>query len=281
MQLEAVELEGQLADGTTYTYWTFNGRVPGSFLRVRVGDTVELTLRNRETSQMIHSIDLHAATGPGGGAEVTQVPPGQGKTFTFKALNPGLYVYHCVTPMVAHHVVMGKYGLILVEPEGGLPEVDREFYVMQGDIYTQEAFRERGRKEFSLDKLLAETPEHLVFNGAVGSLTEEHPLRANVGETIRIFFGVGSPNFTSSFHVIGEIFERVFDNASLTALPLTDVQTTTVPPGGATMVEFDLEVPGRYILVEHALARVERGLVGFLFAEGPDNPEVFHEGPAQ
>jgi nitrite reductase (NO-forming) len=274
MELEAVELEGQLADGTTYTYWTFNGRVPGPFLRVRVGDTVELTLRNRETSQMIHSIDLHAATGPGGGAEVMQVPPGQGKTFTFKALKPGLYVYHCATPMVAHHVAMGMYGLILVEPAGGLPPVDWEFYVMQGEIYTREPFRERGKKAFSVEKLLAETPEHLVFNGVVGALTEQHPLRANVGETVRIFFGVGGPNFTSSFHVIGEIFDRVYDHASLTVLPLTDVQTTTVPPGGATMVEFDLEVPGRYILVDHALARVERGLVCFLFAEGPDNPET-------
>jgi nitrite reductase (NO-forming) len=119
-----------------------------------------------------------------------------------------------------------------------------------------------------------------VFNGAVGALTEQHPLRANVGETVRIFFGVGGPNFTSSFHVIGEIFDRAYDHASLTALPLINVQTTTVPPGGATMVEFDLEVPGRYILVDDALARVERGLVCFLFAEGPDNPEVFHEGPA-
>ena len=163
MELEAVELEGQLADGTTYTCWTFNGRVPGPFLRVRVGDTVELTLRNRETSQMIHSIDLHAATGPGGGAEVMQVPPGQGKTFTFKALKPGLYVYHCATPMVAHHVAMGMYGLILVEPAGGLPPVDREFYVMQGEIYTREPFRVRGKKAFSVEELLAETPEHLVF----------------------------------------------------------------------------------------------------------------------
>jgi nitrite reductase (NO-forming) len=210
-----------------------------------------------------------------------QVPPGEEKTFTFKALNPGLYVYHCATPMVAHHVAKGMYGLILVEPEGGLPQVDREFYIMQGEIYTREAFRERGKQEFSVEKLLAEAPEHLVFNGAVGALTEAHPLMANVGETVRIFFGVGGPNLTSSFHVIGEIFDRVYDHASLTAPPLTDVQTTTVPPGGATMVEFDLEVPGRYILVDHALARVERGLVGFLFAEGAESPEVFQAGPAQ
>lgn len=279
--LEAVEMEGQLADGATYTYWTFDQRVPGPLLRVRVGDTVELTLKNRAGSQMIHSIDLHAVTGPGGGAAVMQVPPGQEKTFTFKALKPGLFVYHCATPMVANHIANGMYGMILVEPEGGLPTVDREFYVMQGEIYTQADFGKLGHQEFSVEKLLAEQPEYFVMNGAVGSLTQEHPLRANVGETVRIFFGVGGPNFTSSFHVIGEILDRVYDQASLTAPPLTDVQTTVVPPGGATMVEFNVEVPGRYILVDHALSRLEHGLVGFLFVEGEENSAVFREGPAQ
>jgi nitrite reductase (NO-forming) len=278
IDLEAVELEGQLDDGATYTYWTFSGKVPGPFLRVRVGDTVELRLKNRETSQMIHSIDLHAVTGPGGGAAVMQAPPGQEKAFTFKALNPGLYVYHCATPMVAHHIANGMYGLILVEPEEGLTPVDQEFYVMQGEIYTQKPFRQTGHHEFSVEKLLAETPEYLLFNGAAGALTQEHPLQANVGERVRIFFGVGGPNLTSSFHVIGEIFDRVYDQASLTSPALTNVQTTLVPPGGATVVEFSLEVPGRYILVDHALSRVERGLAGFLMAEGPENPEVFREG---
>lgn len=277
IDLEAVEVQGQLDDGSTYNYWTFNGRVPGPFMRVRVGDTVELHLSNHETSRMIHSIDLHAVTGPGGGAAVMQVPPGQEKAFTFKALNPGLYVYHCATPMVAHHIANGMYGLILVEPEGGLPPVDREFYVMQGELYTQEPFQQTGHQEFSVEKLLAESPEYFLFNGAVGALTDAHPLEAEVGETVRIYFGVGGPNFTSSFHVIGEIFDRVYDQASLTSPALTDVQTTLVPPGGATVVEFDLEVPGRYILVDHALSRLERGLVGFLMAEGQENREVFRE----
>jgi nitrite reductase (NO-forming) len=276
VDLETVEMEGQLADGTTYTYWTFDGTVPGPFLRVRVGDTVELFLKNDAKSTMVHSIDLHAVTGPGGGAAVTQAAPGEEKSFTFQALNPGLYVYHCATPMVAHHIANGMYGLILVEPEGGLPPVDREFYVMQGEIYSQGTFGAQGQQPFSVEKLLAEDPEYFVFNGAAGALAAEKPLQANVGETVRIFFGVGGPNFTSSFHVIGEIFDRVYDQASLTAAPLTDVQTTLVPPGGATMVEFKLEVPGRYILVDHALSRLERGLAGFLIAEGPENPEVFH-----
>ena len=276
VELEAVELVGKLANETTYNYWTFNGKVPGPFIRVHVGDTVQLTFKNRESSRMIHSVDLHAVTGPGGGAVMTQTPPGETKAFRFKALNPGLYVYHCATPMVANHITSGMYGLILVEPAGGLPKVDREFYVMQGELYTDRAFGQRGHDEFSVEKLLAERAEYFVFNGAVGALTAEHPMKAKVGETVRIFFGVGGPNATSSFHVIGEIFDRVYDQAAIGSPGATNVQTTLVPAGGATIVEFKLDVPGRYILVDHALSRLERGLAGFLVVEGADNPEVFH-----
>ena len=279
IDLEAVEIEGQLADGTTFTYWTFNGQVPGPFFRVRVGDTIEVHMKNLTNSTMPHSVDFHAVTGPGGGAVMTQTTPGGETMFTAKALNPGLYVYHCATPMVAQHIANGMYGLILVEPEEGLPAVDREFYVMQGEIYTNEAFGSTGHLTENIGALLNENPEYLVFNGAVGGLTAQKPLKANVGETVRIFFGVGGPNFTSSFHVIGEIFDRVYDQASLTSPALTNVQTTIVPPGGATMVEFGLEVPGNYILVDHALARLQRGLAGFLIAEGAENPEIFNGTP--
>lgn len=275
VEIETVELDGQLANGASYTYWTFDKQVPGPFLRVQVGDTVELNLKNREDSLVTHSIDLHAVTGPGGGAAVTQVAPGEEKSFTFKALNPGLYVYHCATPMVAHHIASGMYGLILVEPQGGLPPVDREYYVMQGEIYTDAPLGTQGHHNVSISKLMDEAPEYFVFNGASGALMEDNALHAEVGETVRIYFGVGGPNFTSSFHVIGEIFDRVYDQASLTSPPLTDVQTTLVPPGGATMVEFTVEYPGRYLLVDHALSRAERGLVGFLVVEGEADPEVF------
>lgn len=274
--LESKEVTARLADGSSFNFWTFDGTVPGPMLRVRVGDTVNVTLKNAPDSTMIHSVDFHAVTGPGGGAVSTQTQPGQAHSFTFKALNPGLYVYHCATPMVAQHIANGMYGMILVEPEEGLPKVDHEFYVMQGEIYTEAAFGEKGEQKFSVDKLLDEDPEYFVFNGAVGGLTVEKPMHAKVGDTVRIFFGVGGPDATSSFHVIGEIFDRVYDQGSLTANPLTNVQTTTVAPGGATMVEFKLEVPGRYILVDHALSRMERGLAGFLMVEGEDNLAVFH-----
>ena len=276
VNLQTTEVLGQLMDGSTYKYWTFNSKVPGPFIRVRVGDTVNVNLSNAKDSHMIHSVDFHAVTGPGGGAAVTQAAPGTGKSFTFKAINPGLFVYHCATPMVAQHISNGMYGMILVEPEGGLPKVDREFYVMQGELYTAQQHGTAGENEFSLEKLLKEQPEHMMFNGTHDALTKTHRMEAKVGETVRVFFGVGGPNKTSSFHVIGEVFDRVYNQGDLTSKPLQNVQTTTVAPGGATMVEFKVEVPGRYILVDHALSRLEKGLAGFLYVTGADNTEVFH-----
>lgn len=275
VNLETTEVLGQLADGTTYKYWTFNSKVPGPFIRVRQGDTVTVNMANAQDSHMIHSVDFHAVTGPGGGAAVTQAAPGTSKGFTFKAINPGLFVYHCATPMVAQHISNGMYGMILVEPEGGLAPVDREFYVMQGELYTSQPHGTLGENEFSLEKLLKEQPEHMMFNGTMDALTKTHRMEAKVGETVRIFFGVGGPNATSSFHVIGEVFDRVYSQADLTSPPLKNVQTTSVAPGGATMVEFKVEVPGRYILVDHALSRLEKGLAGFLYVTGPENPAVF------
>jgi nitrite reductase (NO-forming) len=281
VDLETVELKGQLDDGTSYSYWTFNRKVPGPLVRVRVGDTVEVHLKNAPDSVMVHSVDFHGATGPGGGADFTQTDPGDEKIVTFKALIPGLFVYHCATPMVAHHITSGMYGMILVEPEGGLPRVDREFYVMQGEIYTAQPFGTRGDQEMDYDKLISEKAEYFLFNGAVGALTKAHPLRARVGETVRIFFGVGGPNYTSSFHVIGEIFDRVYQSAGLTSPPVTGVQTVTVPPGGATVVEFKIDRAGRYVLVDHALSRAERGLAGFLIVDGPHDDDIMHAGPVK
>lgn len=279
-RIETVELNGKLADGTTFTYWTFDRKVPGPMLRVKVGDTVELTLANAADSKMVHSIDLHAVTGPGGAADFLQVAPGKEKTVSFKALNPGLYVYHCATPLVPEHISAGMYGLILVEPAEGLPKVDREYYVMQGDIYTAGAYGAKGHQPFSTDKLAAEQPDYYVFNGAVGALTKEHKLTAKVGETVRIYFGVGGPNKISSFHVIGEIFDKVYSEGSLSTIE-RDVQTTLVAPGGATIVEFKVDYPGRYVLVDHALSRVGKGLAGFLEVEGPADESIYRNHGAE
>ena len=274
VHLDTVEVTGQLDDGSTYHYWTYNGKVPGPFVRVRIGDTVEVTMKNADDSVMMHNVDFHAVTGPGGGGVATMAAPGETKGFTFKALNPGLYVYHCATPTVAQHIANGMYGMILVEPEQGLSRVDREYYVMQGEIYTEQPNGTKGELTESLDKLLAETPEYLVFNGAADGLSRK-PLKANTGETVRVYFGVGGPNKTSSFHVIGEIFDKASPLASVTAAPMSDVQTITVPPGGAAVTDFKVDVPGKYILVDHALSRLEKGLKGVLQVSGEERAEIF------
>jgi nitrite reductase (NO-forming) len=282
VSLVAQELEGKLDAvlSATYEYWTFNGKVPGPMIRVRQGDTVELTLKN-EGRLVSHSIDLHAALGPGGGMDLTETKQGETRTFTFKAVVPGVFVYHCGTNLAAQHIANGMYGLIVVEPPEGLPPVDREFYVMQGEIYTVEDIGGTGHQKMSLAKLMDEHPEYFVFNGAVGALTTLHPIHARTGETVRIFFGVGGPNMISSPHVIGQVLTQVYNEGSFTSPPLTFVQTTVVPPGGATVFEFKPLVPGSYKLVDHALIRVARSLIGAIEVSGPPRPEFFHEGPAR
>lgn len=275
LDLETREIEAPLDANATYRFWTFNGTVPGPFVRVRVGDTVEVHLKNSEDSWFQHNIDFHAATGPGGGAAVSTAGPGEERSFRFKALNPGLFVYHCAVPPVALHIASGMYGLILVEPEEGLPPVDREYYVMQGEIYTEEPLGTAGLLTESYDKLINERPEYFVFNGHVGALTEHYPLQAKVGETVRIYFGVGGPNYHSAFHVIGEIFDRVYLNGDLVNPPQQSTQSVSVGPGSAAIVEFKCEVPGRFVLVDHALSRAERGLAGYLVVEGEEDPELF------
>ncbi len=280
--LTAEEVVGTLdpAAGTTYRYWTFNGKVPGPMIRVREGDTVEVTLRNAADSHMAHSVDFHAALGPGGGAAFTQAIPGQEKTFTFLATTPGLFVYHCGTPMIAEHIANGMYGLILVEPEGGLAAVDHEFYVMQGEIYTTAAKGKAGLQQFSDAKLMDESPEYFVFNGAVDALTKTHPMQAKVGETVRVFFGDAGPNDTSSLHIVGEIFTRDYLLGSLTSPALTSVQTAGVPPGAAAILEFKASVPGQFAMMDHAMARMAKGLMATFEVTGAENAALMHAGPA-
>jgi len=274
VDLEVIEKEMRISDAVTYNFWTFGGTVPGSFIRVRQGDTVEFHLKNRHDSHMPHNIDLHAVTGTGGGAEATFTLPGHETQFTFKAMNPGLYVYHCAMPPVGMHIANGMYGLILVEPPEGLPKVDREYYVMQGDFYTEGAYGEPGLQTFSLDKAIAENPTYVVFNGSEGSLTGDHALVANAGETVRLFVGNGGPNLISSFHVIGEIFDRVhFEGGSNIQ---ENVQTTLVPAGGAAIVEFKVDVPGSFTLVDHSIFRTfHKGTLGILKVGGEPNPEIY------
>ena len=274
VKLEVQEKELPISDGVRYVFWTYGGTVPGSFIRVRQGDIVEFHLQNHPDNKMPHNIDLHAVTGPGGGAASSFTAPGHESQFSFRALNPGLYVYHCATAPVPMHVANGMYGLILVEPPGGLPKVDHEYYVMQGDFYTVGKYREKGLQPFDMQKGIDENPTYIVFNGSEGALVGDKALKAKVGEKVRIYFAVGGPNMASSFHVIGEIFDHVYEEGGVHAQE--QVQTTTVPAGGSTIVDFTVNVPGTYILVDHSLFRAfNKGAVGMLKVEGPEDKVVY------
>ncbi len=232
---------------------------------------VEFTLANHPSSKMPHNIDLYAVTGPGGGAASSFTAPGHSSQFSFKALNPGLYVYHCATAPVPMHVGNGMYGMILVEPKEGLPPVDKEYYVMQGDFYTAGKYGAERLQTFDQEKANDERPTYVVFNGSVGALVGDKAITANVGETVRLYVGNGGPNLLSSFHVIGEIFDRIYPEGG-TVASQKNVQTTLIPAGGSAMVEFKVEVPGTYILVDHSLSRAfNKGALGMLKVTGPEN----------
>ncbi|HKW30950.1 MAG TPA: copper-containing nitrite reductase [Verrucomicrobiae bacterium] len=275
VNLEVREQVMRLADGVTYNFWTFGGTVPGRFIRVREGDLVEFHLSNASDSKMPHNIDLHAVVGPGGGATASFTAPGHTSVFSFAALNPGLYVYHCAMAPVGMHVADGMYGLIFVQPKDGMPKVDHEYYVMQGEVYTTGTFGDPGLQMFDLNKALDERPPYVVFNGAVGSLTDSRALTARVGDTVRIYFGNGGPNLDSAFHVVGVQFEALYQDGTMTNV-LRDVQTILVPPGSAAVADFKVEVPGVYSLVDHSIFRAfNKGALGQLSVTGPENKQVY------
>lgn len=273
VKMETVEKTMTMEDGVEYHYWTFNGDVPGQMIRVREGDTVEVEFSNNPSSTVPHNVDFHAATGQGGGAEASFTAPGHTSTFSFKALQAGLYIYHCAVAPVGMHIANGMYGLILVEPKEGLPKVDKEFYIVQGDFYTKGKKGAQGLQPFDMDKAIAEQPEYVVFNGHVGSIAGDNALKAKAGETVRLYVGNGGPNLVSSFHVIGEIFDKVYVEGG--KLINENVQSTVIPAGGAAMIEFKVDIPGSYTLVDHSIFRAfNKGALGQLKVEGDENPEI-------
>jgi nitrite reductase (NO-forming) len=266
---------GRLPDGVEYPFWTFGGKVPGKFIRIKVGDLVEFHLHNSPTSTMPHNIDMHAVTGPGGGAPVSETLPGHSSVFSFRAERAGLFIYHCATQPVPLHIANGMYGLILVEPKDGFDPVDKEFYVMQSEFYTKDDYGTPGLQQFSMEKALAENPTYVVFNGSVGSLTNSNALQARVGDKIRMFVGNIGPNKISSFHIIGEIFDKVYDYGGKDVTQ-RNVQTVLIPAGGAAIVEFTVKVPGTYLLVDHSIFRAfNKGAIGMLKVSGKPNKEIF------
>ena len=273
VKMETIEKTMKMADGVDYTYWTFNGDVPGQMIRVREGDTVEVEFSNNPNSTVPHNVDFHASNGQGGGSAATFTAPGRTSTFRWKALQSGLYIYHCAVAPVGMHVGNGMYGLVLVEPKEGLPKVDKEFYIVQGDFYTKGKYGEPGLQPFDMDKAIREDADYVVFNGHVGAIAGDNALKAKVGETVRMYVGNGGPNLVSSFHVIGEIFDKVYVEGG--KLINENVQSTLIPAGGAAMIEFKVDIPGSFTIVDHSLFRAfNKGALGQLVVEGEDHPEI-------
>ena len=273
VKMETIEKTRKMADGVDSTYWTFNGDVPGQMIRVREGDTVEVEFSNNPNSTVPHNVDFHASTGTGGGAAATFTAPGRTSTFRWKALQSGLYIYHCAVAPVGMHIGNGMYGLVLVEPKEGLPKVDKEFYIVQGDFYTKGKYGEPGLQPFDMDKAIREDADYVVFNGHVGAIAGDNALKAKVGETVRMYVGNGGPNLVSSFHVIGEIFDKVYVEGG--KLINENVQSTLIPAGGAAIIEFKVDIPGSFTIVDHSLFRAfNKGALGQLVVEGEDHPEI-------
>lgn len=256
-----------------YEFWPFNGSVPGPMIRARVGDVLVVRLINCDKSGMMHNMDFHAVMGPGGGAALLTADTEEIKTADFKLTYPGVYIYHCAVEPITHHISKGMFGLIVVEPEEGLPPVDKEFYVVQSELYTEPG--EGDLLGTSQERIDNEIPSHVVFNGRVGSMTGEdenapecQPLKAKVGESIRLFFGNAGPNLFSATHIIGTIFDKVYREGDLITPPARGLQTTTCAPGGAFAADFKFYEPGTYTLVDHAIGRVAKGAVGFIEVEG-------------
>ncbi|KAB8222482.1 Cupredoxin [Aspergillus novoparasiticus] len=280
VDLTAVAKLEQLTNQYKYEKWTFNNSVPGPFIRARVGDVVNLKITNHDESGMPHNIDCHAFLGPGGGSALTTVNEGETKTARFRLQNPGLYIYHCAVGPVGVHIANGMYGLLYVQPEQDLPPVDKEYYVMQSEFYHEPPEPDDNGQmsstvEFSWPHALREAADVVVFNGSEAALTEK-PLKATLDDTVRIFFGNGGPNLTSSFHVIGSCFNKVYRDSDVLSPPGQCVQTVSVPPGGSTIVDMKMVVPGTYTIVDHAIFRLEKGAKGFLNVSGEPRPMLYY-----
>lgn len=268
------EAQNEVAPGVIYDdAWGFEGHVPGPLLRVRVGDLVEVHLRNALNSTHSHNIDFHFVLGPGGGASALSVGPGEDAVLEARATAPGFYMYHCATPDIPTHIANGMYGFVLVEPEQGLPEVSKELYVVQSEIYTDND--KPGHKSFDQARAEKADPQYVVFNGAVGSLLKDHSPIVTENETVRVYVGNAGPNLISSFHIIGQIFDKVYREGDLISPPARDLQTTLIPAGGSAVVEFTPPTPGSFLMVDHSIFRLHHGAVGSIDVYGQEQAEIF------
>ncbi len=281
VEMTTTERIAEIEPGVTFQYMTFEDRVPGPMVRVRRGDTVEFTIHNPEENSMPHNMDFHAVYGTGGGADASTVAPGETAGFTFRAEYPGVFVYHCAVPNMDQHISAGMFGAILVEPEDGLPEVDRELYFGQHELYTKGDPGEEGHHAFDMDAMAAEEPTYVCLNGEAYAFTENGygPVTVDKNERVRIFWANGGPNLTSSWHAIGNVWETFYRDGDLVSEPDRYVETAPVVPGSVAAAEIDTPVPGQIKLVDHALSRVVRkGMLGAIKVEGEPEPDIFDGG---
>ena len=263
VRLEMQHVTLNVAPGVTYAGWIFGGRIPGPPLHVGQGDTVDFTLVNH--ANIPHSMDFHAAEiAPS--KYYVNVMPGDSLHYRFEARVPGAFMYHCGTAPVAMHIANGMYGALVVDPARPRPKA-REFVLVQSEFYLSSSPGADGAHTLDWSKLLGLAPDHVVFNGRVSQYAE-HPLDVAPGEMVRLYVVNAGPNRISSFHVVGGIFERVFQDGS-PSNPLVGVQTVNVPVGGGSIFEVRLREPGDYPFVSHAFADATKGAVGVLRALGP------------
>lgn len=279
IELVAQRVVSEILPGVTHSFMTFNGQVPAPMIRARQGDTLNITVTNPSENEDAHSIDLHAVYGTGGGAEYSEVAPGKSKSFSFKATYPGAFIYHCGVSNMDEHISRGMFGMIVIEPEGGLPQVDREFYIGQHELYTKESFGQPGETNFDGRSMVKEEPTYVMFSGAVAPFVASRfgTMKAAVGETVRVFMVSGGPNLTSSLHPVGNIWSRAWPQGGLANEPLKFIQTWPVSPGSAFVGDMELPVPGLVTLVDHALSRVtNKGNAAQIEVVGDENPEILN-----
>ncbi len=282
LRLTTREVRAEIEAGFTFDYMPYNEQVPGPLIRVRQGDRIHLTFENPSESRWPHNVDFHAVYGPGGGSVATTANPGQEKHLAFRTVYPGAFIYHCAVPRLDYHISSGMFGMILVEPPEGLPEVDREFYLGQHEVYTRPSSGEEPHLRFDHERMQREDPAYVLLNGEHRALTPENrgAIQVRTGETARIFFVNGGPNLTSSFHPIGNVWTRVWRDGALASSPERYVQTVSVPPGSCTVAEMEFPVPGQVKLVDHALTRVSRkGMLGLVDVQGEATEDIFEPEP--
>lgn len=263
IRMEMKHAPVMIAPGVTYAAWTFGGQVPGPVVHVRQGDTVDFTLVNR--ANIPHSMDFHAAEiAPN--KYYVNVMPNDSLHYRFVARVPGAFMYHCGTAPAAMHIANGMYGAIIVDPAMPRPKA-RELVLVQSEFYLTPKPAADGSRSLAWERLLTLAPDHVVFNGRADQYAAQ-PIDVRPNELLRLYVVNAGPNRISSFHVVGGIFERVFQDGSSTS-PLAGVQTVNVPVGGGSIFELRLKQSGDYPFVTHAFADATKGAVGVLRALAP------------